>query len=150
MGQIKNIKLHIVTDIKITNNMGYIKVTQPGDWIPVCEEMVRQLHELGFHRRQLWHIDIHSNGPGEDGIISAHWENEPCGCDIATAEIGFEVRNDTDDWHDHYAWGEERAAELRAEGKRIISISNAANSGGRGITVLWYESQKTRIGCKLM
>merc|ERR1712126_50258 len=109
MGQIKNIKLHIVTDIKIITqitNMGYLKVTQPGDWIPVLEQMVKQLQQQGFHRGQIYSIDVHNNGPDADGIVSAHWTGQPVGYG-GTAYIGFELLNDTNSWHNHYSWASE-------------------------------------------
>merc|ERR1712062_396128 len=86
MGQIKNIKLHIVTDIKRTTTtttittMGFIEVRSHA-WQDGCEDLVNQLRELGFHAGQIYAIDVHNNGPDEEAIISAHWIGDPVGCD---------------------------------------------------------------------
>merc|ERR1712072_288469 len=64
MGQIKNIKLHIVTDIKNTggHRMGYLEIRNEDSWQGACEDLVNQIHELGFHPGQIYAIDVHNNG----------------------------------------------------------------------------------------
>merc|ERR1711936_1543387 len=90
MGQIKNIKLHIVTDIK--------------------------------YKQQQQH-----------GI------RDPVGEDDNKCHVDFEILNDNDDWSVHYEWADERVAELRGDGKRVINLTHTINTESRGVTVLFYE-----------
>merc|ERR1712183_696321 len=140
MGQIKNIKLHIATDTKITlTEMGYLEVRNGDSWQGACEDLVSQLSELGFHAGQIYAIDVHCNNPDEDAIISAHWHGDPLGCDDNKCHIDFEILNDNDSWDSHYSWADERVAELKGDGKRIIGLTHTINCDDRGVTVLWYE-----------
>merc|ERR1712062_84098 len=144
MGQIKNIKLHIVTDIKRTTTtttittMGFIEVRSHA-WQDGCEDLVNQLRELGFHAGQIYAIDVHNNGPDEEAIISAHWIGDPVGEDDKKCHVDFEILNDNDDWSVHYEWADERVAELRGDGKRVINLTHTINTESRGVTVLFYE-----------
>merc|ERR1712080_232203 len=119
--------------------MGYLEVRQGGAWEGVLEELLRQLKELGFDTGQIWNIDIHNNGPDEDGIASAHWRGDPVGPDDNHSHIEFELKNDEDGWDAHYSWADERADHYRNHGKRVISITHTMNSGDRGVTAVLIE-----------
>merc|ERR1712183_671216 len=119
--------------------MGYLEVRNSHAWQACCEDLVAQLKELGFCAGQIYAIDVHCNNPDEDAIISAHWHDDPIGCDNNQCELEFEILNDNDDWSVHYDWCDERARALREERKRIIGVSHTINCDNRGVTVIFYE-----------
>merc|ERR1712042_45972 len=118
--------------------MGYLEIRSHA-WQAACEEIQNQLRELGFLAGQIYAIDVHNNGPDEEAIISAHWHDDPIGCDNNTCHVDFEILNDNDDWSVHYDWADERSRALRAEGKRIIGLTHTINTENRGVTVMFSE-----------
>merc|ERR1712062_821216 len=141
MGQIKNIKLHIVTDIKYTVvvDMGYLEVRHAGSWNGACQDIVAKLKQYGFYKGQIWGVDAHVNDPNGDAIISVHWSGQPSGPYNNQAYLDYEMLNDNNSWDQHYKWGDNRADELRRAGKRIISLTHSNNCSDRGVSIIWFE-----------